>query len=46
MPFGATWMDLESIILFSEVGQKGRQRSYNITHVESKKMIQMNLLTK
>ena len=45
MPFAATWMDLE-IIIISEV----RQRKTNITwyclYVESKKMIQMNLLTK
>ena len=45
MPFAATWMDLEIIIL-SEV----RQRKTNIIwyglYVESKKMIQMNLFTK
>ena len=43
MPFAATWMDLEILIL-SEVSQ--RQISYDITYVESKKMIQMNLCTK
>ena len=36
MPFAATWMDLE-IILLSEV--RKRQISYDITFVESKKMI-------
>ena len=47
MPFAATWMDLEIIIL-SEV----RERKTNIiryhSYVESnfKKMIQMNLFTK
>ena len=44
MPFAATWMDLEMIIL-SEVSQ--RQRSYDITYKWNlKKMIQMNLFTK
>ena len=36
MPLAATWMDLEIIIL-SEV--RKRQISYDITFVESKKMI-------
>ena len=39
MPSGATWMDLEIIIL-SEVNQ--RQVSYDVTCVES--VTQMNLL--
>ena len=34
MPFVATWMDLEIIIL-SEVSQTERQISYDITHVKS-----------
>ena len=44
MPFAATWMDLE-IIMLSEF--RGRQMSYN-NHlsVESKKIIQVNLMTK
>ena len=48
MPFAATWVDLETIIL-SEVSQIEKDK-YHIHHlyVESKKkeMIQMNLLTK
>ena len=43
MPFAATWMDLEIIIL-SEVSQTNIQ-CYHL-YVESKKMIQMNLFTK
>ena len=44
MPFAATWMDLEIVIL-SEVRQ--RQISYDITCMWNlKKMIQMNLHTK
>ena len=31
MPFVATWMDLEIIIL-TEVSQTGRQTSYDITY--------------
>ena len=38
MAFAATWLDLEITIL-SEIRQ--RQTSYAITHVESKKQIQM-----
>ena len=42
MPFAATWMDLETIIL-SEVSE--RQISYDITYMWNlKKTIQMNLL--
>ena len=43
MPFAATWMDLEIIIL-SEVRKTNIIR-YHL-YVESKKMIQMNLFTK
>ena len=44
MPFAATWMDLEIIIL-SEVSQ--RQISYATAYMWNlKKMIQMNLFTK
>ena len=47
MPFAATWMDLEIIIL-SEVSQTKRQISYDIAYMQNlkKKMIQMNLFTK
>ena len=44
MPFSATWMDLEIIIL-SEIRQKERQIPYDINYVESN-MTQMNLSTK
>ena len=43
MPFVATWMELEMIIL-SDINQK--QISYDITYMESKKMIQMSLFMK
>ena len=45
MPFAATWMDLE-IILLSEVGQTEKDK-YHITFMWNlKKMIQMNLFIK
>ena len=44
MPFAATWMDLEIIIL-SEVSQTEKDLWYHL-YVESKKMIQMSLFTK
>ena len=46
MPFAATRMDLEIVIL-SEVSQTEKDR-YHMYHlyVESKKVVQMNLLTK
>ena len=43
MPFAATWMDLEIVIL-SEVRQRKTNR-YHL-YVESKKRLQMNLSTK
>ena len=42
MPFAATWMDLEIIIL----NERERQISNDTTFVESEKMIEMNLFTK
>ena len=44
MPFAATWMDLEIVIL-SKVSQTEKDK-YHISHVESKRVIQMNLFTK
>ena len=45
MPFAATWVDLEIIIL-SEVSQTEKDK-YHITYMRNlKKMIQMNLFTK
>ena len=44
MPSVATWMDIELIIL-SEVRQRKTNRCYHF-YAESKKFIQMNLLTK
>ena len=44
IPFTATWMDLESVIL-SEVSQRGRNILWHPVYVESKKIhIHMNLL--
>ena len=45
MPFAATWMDLEIIIL-SEVSQTKTNAICYHLYVESKKRIQMNLFTK
>ena len=45
MPFAATWMDLE-IIIPSEVGQTEKGKYHISLYGESKKMIQMNLLTR
>jgi len=43
MPFVATWMHLEIIMLMKQARQ--RQISYHL-YMESKKMIQMNFYTK
>ena len=45
MLFSATWMNLKIIIL-STVSQRKTNNIWYCFHVESKKMIQMNLLTK
>ena len=45
LPFAATWMDLEIIIL-SEISQKEKGKYHMIAHVEPKKLIQMNSFTK
>ena len=47
MPFAATWMDLEIIIL-SEVSQTEKDKYHGITYMcnVKKKLIQMNLFTK
>ena len=44
MPFSVTWMDPEIVIL-SELSQTKTNIIYRF-HVESKKIVQMNLLTK
>ena len=44
MPFAATWMDLEIIILSKSVRE--RQISYDIAYIQNlKRKIQMNLFT-
>ena len=45
IPFAATWMDLEIVIL-SEVRQRKSNIIWYCLYVESKKMVQMNLFTK
>ena len=45
MPFTATWMDLDIVIL-SEVSQTKTNTIWYHLYVESKKMIQINLFTK
>ena len=41
LPFAATWMDLESIILSKE----SQRKTYDITYTWNLKIIQMNLYT-
>ena len=41
MPFEATWMELESLIL-SEVNQKVRHIPSDITHMESKALMNVS----
>ena len=45
MPFAATWMDLEIIMLRSK-SDRERQILWYHSYVESKKVIQMNLFIK
>ena len=45
IPFAATWMDLE-IIMLSEVSQRKTNIVWCHLYVESKKIVQMNLFTK
>ena len=45
MPFAATWMDLDIIIL-SEVSQTKKNTTWYHLFMESRKMIQMNLFIK
>ena len=45
MPFSVTWMDPEIVIL-SEVSQRKTNIIRHRLYVESKKMVQMSLLTK
>ena len=44
MPFAATWTDLEIVIL-SKSDRKTNSIGYHL-HIESKKMMQMNLFAK
>ena len=46
MPFAATWMDLETIILGELKSDRERQISHITYMWKLKKMIQMNLFTK
>ena len=45
VPFAATWMDIKIIIL-SDMSDRQRQISCDITYMWNLKMIQMNLFTK
>ena len=46
MPFAATWMDLEIVILSEVKSDRERQIAYDIAYNQSKTMVQMNLFTK
>ena len=48
MPFAATWVDLEIVILSEVKSDRERQIPYDITHMWNIifKMIQINLFTK
>ena len=46
MPFAATWMDLEIIILSEVKSERERQIPHDITYMCNLKIIQMNLHTK
>ena len=45
MPFAATWMDLEIIIL-SDVSQTEKDKYHDLANVWTEKIIQMNLSAK
>ena len=45
MPFAATWMDLESVIM-SEISQTEKEKYHMITHIWNLKRNSMNELTK
>ena len=42
MPFAATWIDLEMIIL-TELSQKEKNKYHTISHVQYTKMTQLNI---
>ena len=46
VPFAATWMDLEIVILSEVKSDRERQIAYDIAYNQSKTMVQMNLFTK
>ena len=46
MPFAATWLDLEIVILSEVKLDRERQILYDITYMWNLKIIQINLFTK